>query len=203
MFFKRKQTFDPSNIESVLAACQKNDSLAQQALIRLYFGFVKSISLRYITNKQDADEIINDSFLKVFINLSHYDSTQPFKAWLRTIVVRTAIDYYRRNQKFQNEDDFEKVVLVDETPDVIDSISGDEILQLIQQLSPAYHLVFTLYVIDGYTHREIADMLGIKEGTSKSNLQDARRKLQLMLRSENPNIYYMYEFNKTKKMHEN
>ncbi len=150
----------------------KGDQRAQKALIRLFIGFVKSISLRYVTNN---------------------DQTQPFKAWLRTIVVHTAIDYYRKAQKYQLQIDIDEVDAVDFNPDIISKISAEEILALIQKLPPAYRMVFTLYVVEGYNHREIADLLNIKEGTSKSNLQDARKKLQKMILVAYPYLYYTYE----------
>jgi RNA polymerase sigma-70 factor (ECF subfamily) len=201
-FFKRKATFDPTDHDSVLSACLGGDQQAQRALIKLYFGYVKSIALRYVNNPMDVEEIINDSFLKVFTNLKLYDPSQPFKAWLRTIVVRTSIDYFRRDMKLGYLDDIEKIAVVDDSHDVLDTMSGEEIMKLVHQLSPVYRMVFTMYVIDGYSHREIADMLGIKEGTSKSNLQDARRRLQALIRNENPNVYYLYEY-KNKKTYEN
>jgi RNA polymerase sigma-70 factor (ECF subfamily) len=149
--------------------------------------------LRYVTNKEESEEILNDVFLKVFNNLHKYDQTQPFKAWLRTIVVHTAIDYYRKAQKYQLQIDIDEVDAVDFNPDIISKISAEEILALIQKLPPAYRMVFTLYVVEGYNHREIADLLNIKEGTSKSNLQDARKKLQKMILVAYPYLYYTYE----------
>jgi RNA polymerase sigma-70 factor (ECF subfamily) len=192
-FFKKKTSFDQNDEPTVIAACLELDSQAQKALIRLYYGYTKSICLRYIPDYTIIDEVINDSFLKVFNNLNKYDQSKPFKAWLRTIVVNTAIDYYRKNQKLQKHDDYEKLEIADLEADAVSKISADEILKLVQQLSPAYRMVFTLYVIDGYSHKEIAEMLGIKEGTSKSNLQDARHKLQSMILKVNPNMFVAYE----------
>ena len=171
----------------------KANPYAQKALIKLFLGFVKSISLRYVTNREESEEILNDVFLKVFNNLHKYDPTQPFKAWLRTIVVHTAIDYYRKNQKYQLQIDIDEIDAVDFNPDIISKISSEEIMTMIQQLPPAYRMVFTLYVVEGYNHREIADLLNIKEGTSKSNLQDARKKLQKMILVAYPQLYYVYE----------
>jgi RNA polymerase sigma-70 factor, ECF subfamily len=192
-FLRKKESFDSNNLESVIAACLANNSQAQRALIKMFLGFVKSIAMRYTIHNEGSEEIINDSFLKVFHNLKKYDNTQPFKAWLRTIVVHTAIDFYRKNVKYSKYEDYEKVNVLDLNDDILSKISADEILALVQKLPPSYKMVFTLYVIEGYTHREIADMLGIKEGTSKSNLQDARIKLQHMILKANPNAYMAYE----------
>lgn len=191
-----RSEFNPDDPESVIAACKRNNASAQRALIKLFFGYVKSISLRYSSDDQDADEILNDSFLKVFTNLDKYDEKQSFKAWLRTIVVNTAIDYFRKNKQkadYTSYDEAEKQFVFDENEDIISRISAEEILSLVQQLSPAYRMVFSLYVIDGYSHKEIAEKLGIKEGTSKSNLQDARRRLQYMISKVYPKLHAAYE----------
>ena len=178
--------------------------MAQKALIGLYYSFAKTISMRYVENKQEVDEIINDSFLKILNNLPKYDHSQPFKAWTRKIIVNTAIDHFRKNRQFNYnmQSDIEDIGDVEVDENIISKISSDEILSLINKLSPAYRIVFNLFVIEGYTHHEIADMLGISEGTSKSNLMDARRKLQGMINSAYPYHYNTYQF-KLSKVHEN
>jgi RNA polymerase sigma-70 factor (ECF subfamily) len=200
--FRKKAVFNPDDTDSILSACLGKDPNAQRALIRLYYGYAKSICMRYSSDDQAAEEILNDSFLKVFNNLHKYDSSHHFKTWLRSIVVNTSIDYYRKSlheTAFLNSEGLE---FTDLKEDVISKISAEEILSLVRNLSPAYRTVFTLYVIDGYTHREIAEMLGIREGTSKSNLQDARRRLQAMILKVNPQLYYAYEL-KTLRPNEN
>jgi len=191
--FKGKSDFKPEDPESVIAACRHDNPSAQRALIKLYYGYVKSISLRYSSDNDLADEILNDSFLKVFNNLHKYDEKQAFKGWLRTIVVNTAIDYYRKSNQAPDYEDLDNVHVADITEDAVSRLSSEEILGLVRKLTPAYRTVFSLYVIDGFTHREIAEKLGIKEGTSKSNLQDARLKLQSMILKSNPNLYSAYE----------
>jgi len=192
-FFKGKGIFHIEDLESVIAACRQNNTQAQRALVKLFYSYVKSISLRYSSDDQVAEEILNDSFLKAFNNLHKYDENQPFKAWLRTIVVNTAIDYYRKSIKQPVYQDYDQVQVADISEDIISHMAAKEILAMVRQLTPAYRMVFTLYVIDGYSHREIAEILGIREGTSKSNLQDARRKLQSMIFKANPNLYAAYE----------
>ena len=144
------------------------------------------------------EEIINDGFLKVFTNLAKYDSTQPFKAWLRTIMVNTAIDYYRSNKKYQLQISIDDVTLTDFDDDIISQLSVEEMMGLVRKLSPTYRMVFMLYVVEGYKHREIAERLGIQEGTSKSNLQDARHKLQEMIRINYPHLFDIYALRKNK-----
>ncbi len=199
--FWGKRDYNPEEPESVVAACKRDDPSAQRALVKLFYGYVKTIALRYSSDNQTADDILNESFLKVFNNLQKYDEKQAFKGWLRTIVVHTAIDFYRKSNQFPDYENLDNVHLADLNEDAISSISAEEILALVQKLSPAYRMVFSLYVIEGYTHKEIAEKLGIKEGTSKSNLQDARKKLQSMILKSNPNLYTAYAL-KTVRNHE-
>ncbi len=197
MFFKKK-TFSADNLESVIAACLDNNSQAQRTLIGLFMGYAKSICSRYSANEQEVEEIINDGFLKVFTNLSKYDSSQPFKAWLRTIMVNTAIDFYRSNKKYHLQISIDDIDTPDFDDDIISQLSAAEIMGLVQKLSPTYRMVFMLYVVEGYKHKEIAAKLGIQEGTSKSNLQDARLKLQEMIRTHYPHLFDIYSVKKHK-----
>ncbi len=204
MFFRKKPiSFDEDDINSVIQACLKNNADAQHTLIKQYHSYAKSICLRYSSVKEDAEEIINDGFLKVFHNLHQYIHTQSFKGWIRKIMVNTAIDYYRKHQKYQFHEDVSELERMDDVnEDVISKISASEILKLIQNLPTSYRMVFTLFVIDGYSHKEIGNMLGIQEGTSKSNLRDARAKLQKMIKNNYPHLYLAYGL-KSNKIHEN
>lgn len=202
LFGRKKNNFAPDDLDSIITACLAKNQQAQRVLIKLFWSYVKSISVRYVSNAKEAEEVINDCFLKVFNNLAKYDHSRPFKAWLRTIVINTAVDHYRRNHKYTHHVDLDDIEIISLDEDVISKIAAEEILNLIQRLPPSYRMVFTLYVIDGYSHREISDLLGIKEGTSKSNLQDARRKLQLMIKNIHPQLYLAYAL-KTTKVNEN
>lgn len=190
--FKKKSRFTEDDLASVLIACRTGDERAQRYLIGQFMGYAKSICQRYTSHSAETEEIINEGFLKVFTHLDRYDPTQPFKAWLRTILVNTAVDYYRRQQKWVHQVSLDELDIIDWNDDVIAAISAQEILALVQQLPPAYRMVFTLFVVEGYSHREISDMLSIQEGTSKSNLRDARRKLQHMIKRHYPALYQQY-----------
>ncbi len=182
----------------MIAACIDHNNEAQRTLIKLFLGYAKSICSRYSSNEQEMEEIINDGFLKIFTNLSKYDNSQPFKAWLRTIMVNTAIDYYRSNKKYRLQMPIDGLEIADFDEDIIGQLSADEIMKLVAKLSPTYRMVFMLYVVEGYKHREIAERLGIQEGTSKSNLQDARLKLQEMIRINYPHLFDVYGLRKIK-----
>lgn len=147
---------------------------------------------RYANRQEDAVEILNDGFLKVFREIHRYqpaysDVVSSFKGWLRTIMVYTAIDHFRKNQKHHIVRELDSVVYevsaVDE--DAIDKLSYEEIIRAIQELSPGYRTVFNLFVIEGLTHEEVAAQLGISTGTSKSNLSKARKQLQKILFKQN------------------
>ena len=151
-----------------------------------------SVCLRYTSRHEDADEICNDSFLKIFKEICNYnplyaDEVNSFKGWIRKIMIYTAIDHLRKNNKHSFTGDFESSVIymTDNEENALDRMSYAEIIAAIQQLSPAYRTVLNLYIIDGFTHDEIAKQLDIAVGTSKSNLFKARQQLQQILRNEN------------------
>ena len=151
-----------------------------------------SVCLRYAKRNEDAVEIYNDSFLKIFKEIYHYkplytDEVSSFKGWIRKIMIYTAIDHRRKNNKHSFADDFETSViyLPQNEENALDRISYEEIISAIQQLSPAYRTVLNLFIIDGFTHEEIAKQLEISVGTSKSNLFKARQQLQQILKNEN------------------
>jgi RNA polymerase sigma-70 factor, ECF subfamily len=194
LLFKRNALFNEQDLSSILDACKDGNAPAQRLLIRQFAGYAKSISLRYAASFEEAEEIVNECFLKVFLNLNSYDKAQPFKAWFRTIAINTAIDYYRKNIKGRGQLSLDELDVPDWTNDVLSEISAAEILTMVQSLPPAYRMVFTMFAIDGYSHKEIADMLGIQEGTSKSNLRDARRKLQNMIKLNFPHLYQLYNW---------
>ena len=148
----------------------------------MFYAYGMSITLRYAESRDEAVAILNDAFMKVFTNIVKYDLDRPFKPWLRKIIVNTAINYYHRNKKSQHLENLEMAEGKLSTDEHITSgISYDEIITMVRQLTPGYRTVFNLFVIEGFKHREIADMLNISIGTSKSNLAKAKRNLQSIL----------------------
>ena len=172
------------NLGLILKGCLKGNRASQERLYRYYHPYGMSISLRYSQNRLEAREILNESFLKVFNKLNKYKNTKPFQLWLRRIIINTAIDFYRQKQRqplfmtidnaFQVADDTENDFEIDTTIDA---------LPILQQLPPAYRIVFNLYVMEGYKHQEIAERLGISINTSKSNLARAKQKLKALIGS--------------------
>lgn len=177
-------------LSDLLSGCLQNHRRSQELLYRQFYGYAISICLRYAPDRESALEVLNDGFLKVFTRLEQYDSAQPFKSWLRRILINQAIDHYRQEIRHQH-DDIDKAEYIPslEAADSLSQLAHQELIELIQRLSPAYRVVFNLYVMDGFTHEEIADQLGISVGASKSNLSRAREKLRLLLKHLNNDEY--------------
>ncbi|MEO1053924.1 MAG: RNA polymerase sigma factor [Bacteroidota bacterium] len=179
-------------LHSLLKGCQKNDRESQQLLYQHFYGYSMSVCVRYSSTEDEAKEILNDGFMKVFTKLDLYDQKRSFKAWLRRILINTALDHYRKNLKHNNEVDIYLGENQYSEVNVVDDLSYNEIIGLVQCLSPAYRTVFSMYVIDGYTHEEIGEKLGISVGTSKSNLSKAKANLRKMLVKSDNEAYAKY-----------
>lgn len=171
--------------EELLQKSLRGDRKSQEKLYRQFYGFAMSVCVRYTQSRDEALEIVNDSFLKVFTKGDQYDSKYPFKAWFRRIIVNTALDFYRSQQKHYFHENIEEAYEVssnDSSP--LSQLNHEEIIMLIQRLPSGYKMVFNLFVIDGFSHEEISNQLGISVGTSKSNLSRAREALRKMILKE-------------------
>ena len=171
-----------SDIENALIeGCKKGKPKAQEGLYKHFYGYAMGICLRYANSKDEASEILNDSFLKVFEKIDQYDQSKLFKAWLRRILINTSIDYYRRNNKHYNHLELEKARREEHDYDVVNQLNAEDILKVMQQLPDNYRLTFNLYEVEGYTHEEISELMQIPVGTSKSNLSRAKQKLRALV----------------------
>ncbi|MFT5168659.1 MAG: RNA polymerase sigma factor (sigma-70 family) [Saprospiraceae bacterium] len=164
-----------------ITACVNKERWAQKQLYEEHYSKMIGVCLRYSTNREDALDILHDGFLKVFNNISKYQPGTSISAWIRRIMVNTSIDFYRKSIRRRTEDIEQAFDLSGNDADAISQCSEKEILIAVQALSPAYRAVFNLYVIEGFSHREIATQLGITESTSRSNLVKARSKLKATL----------------------
>jgi len=167
----------------LVRGCIINDRMAQEQLYKQFHGPMASICMRYTRNEHDAIEVLHSGFLKVFKNIDRFDSTKAsLYTWIRTIMVNTAIDFLRqKNRWYVSHGELEKVETGGIDPEAVDRLSVQELLKLVQKLPPATQAVFNLYVIEGYTHKEIGTLLGISDGTSKWHLSEARRLMQSYL----------------------
>ncbi len=165
----------------LVQGCLRKDRDSQRLLYQHYYSYGMSVCLRYCRSRDEAKEVLNDGFLKVFQKIDQYRMDTSFEAWLRRIMINASIDHYRKEMKHYNHYSNEKISISNGQASAIDEMAHEELMHLVQQLTPAYRAVFNLYVIDGFTHDEIANVLQISEGTSKSNLSKARENLRAML----------------------
>ena len=149
-----------------------------EKLYRHFYGYAMSIALRYSNSREEACEIVNDSFMKVFDKLGQYSEESSFKGWFRRILINTSIDYYRKNVKYYADMDIEKANQQLCDASVVDELSKDEILGVLRELPEILRIIFNMYEIEGYSHSEISDNLGIPPSTSRTYLARAKQKLR-------------------------
>jgi RNA polymerase sigma-70 factor (ECF subfamily) len=163
----------------LIEKCLAHEPKAQEALYKRFASRMYGVCLRFSRNTLEADDLLQEGFIKVFNYLKDYRFEGSLEGWVRRTIVNTAINYHKHKAKELSEVSIEK--MDSEAPvaeEAIDRMSADELLLLIQQLPEGYRVVFNLYVIEGYSHQEIGELLGISENTSKSQLSRARMSLQ-------------------------
>jgi len=165
----------------LITGCINNERWAQKKMYEDNYPVMMATAMRYAGNNEDALDILHESFIKIFKNIYKYQTGTSVNAWIRKIVVNTAIDFYRRDMRRKSEElDVASYVNTD-IPDAVSNLSSEEILKALQRLPYSYRSVFNLYVIEGYSHREISEMMNINESTCRSNLVKARTKLRDIL----------------------
>jgi RNA polymerase sigma-70 factor (ECF subfamily) len=162
----------------LIEGCLQGNSKMQYELYQRFAPKMYGVCLRYAANAEEAEDVLQEGFVKVFRKLQSFRSEGSFEGWIRRIFVNTAIEQFRRKTYLQPITDREEATVEGGHLSVLDDLAERDIIGLVQQLSPGYRTVFNMYVIEGYTHREIADALGISEGTSKSQLSRAKLILQ-------------------------
>jgi RNA polymerase sigma factor (sigma-70 family) len=188
---QKKVHWTSEQLSLVLNRCRMNERGAQKELYCNYYGFAMSITLQYSSCYDAAVDRANDSFLKVFKALKNFDpvydrSSIIFIAWFRKILTNTCLDHIRSNRKELIADvKIEDVSISHQGETAEDWLQHKDLVKCIQQLSPAYKAAINLYVIEGYSHAEIAERFHITEGASKSNLFKAKRRLQVLLKTHN------------------
>ncbi|MCP4438645.1 MAG: sigma-70 family RNA polymerase sigma factor [Aureispira sp.] len=165
----------------LIKGCLNEERWAQKKLYESNYGKMMGVCLRYSNNSEDARDILNEGFVKVFRYLHRYKIGTSLNSWIRRIMINTAIDFYRKAVRHRTEDIEQAQYTPSGGEDAISRYSTQEIMKVIQQLPPSYRAVFNLYAIEGYSHKEVANTLGISESTSRSNLVKARTKLKVML----------------------
>lgn len=169
-------------LPDLIKGCIRGNRTYAAALYEHFAPTMFGICLRYANDYHTAEDILQEGFIKVFHHLDRYRFAGSFEGWMKRIFINTAIEYYRRSTKHTGHTEIGEMTQASSSHQVaIEELAQQDLLRLIQQLSPGYRAVFNLYVIEGYSHKEIADLLKISEGTSKSQLARARHLLQKMI----------------------
>ena len=167
------------NLDELIEGCISCNRHAQNRLYELFASRMLMVCLRYASNRDEAEEALQEGFIRIFTHISQYRHTGSFEGWIRKIMVNVSLQRYRDRTRLYPivnlEDEHTTHASANET---LSKLGVKDLINLVQKLPPAYRLVFNLYVFEGLKHREIAELLGISEGTSKSNLSDARNILQ-------------------------
>lgn len=198
-----KKSYTPEQLDSIIMKCQQGDRKYQQLIYEMYYGKMLGVCLRYAGQMEIAKDYLQDGFIKAFLRIKKFDFRGSFEGWLRRIIVNNIIDMMRKQKySFVDVDGVnEKFVKAEKNEEEEDEseigqlkkLTEDEILQQIQSLSPAYRAVFNLYIVEGMSHKEIAEMLNISEGSSKSNLARAKANMKKLIRE-----YYASKYGKIK-----
>lgn len=167
----------------LLEGCRRGDRRMQQELYNRFASKMYGVCLRYANNAEGAEDILQEGFIKIFNKIDSYRGEGSFEGWIRRIFVNTAIEHFRKKIYLQPITETEENTVEGKYLSVLDSLAEKDIIQLVQQLSPGYRTVFNMYVVEGYSHKQIAEILGISEGTSKSQLSRAKLILQDLVKT--------------------
>jgi RNA polymerase sigma factor (sigma-70 family) len=181
-------------IEEIILGCQHQEPKAQQMLYQRYAARVMGVCVRYADSKDDAKDMFQESFIRVFKSIDKLQNRAVFEGWLKRLVVNTALTYLQKNKKYQTQLNEEVLIETTENEDyrqILANFSRDDLVKLINRLPTGYRTVFNLYVIEGYAHQEIAEILQTSETNSKNQLMKAKRALQKMINEQN--LYENYE----------
>jgi RNA polymerase sigma factor (sigma-70 family) len=160
--------------EQIIQGCLNRDMKAQKALYQHFSSAMYAVCLRYSNTKEDAKDILQDGFVKVFSKLNQFTGKGSLEGWMKRVFVNTALEHYRVNKIYQQQSDVDQAYSVAEASQAIGKLTQKEILAVMNSMATGYRTILNLFVIEGYSHAEIAEMLGINEGTSKSQLSRAR-----------------------------
>jgi len=162
------------NEADLIKGCLNGDSKMQEELYKRFAPKMYAVCLRYSNNAENAQDLLQEGFIKIFRNLSRFRGDGSFEGWIRRIFVNTSIEYFRKKTNLFSITEKEDLVVEDSSLNALDRLAEKDIILLVQELSPGYRTVFNLYAIEGYSHKEIGTMLNINEGTSKSQLARAK-----------------------------
>lgn len=175
-------------MEELINGCKSGDRKSQQQVYKLFYGKMYGVCLRYTKNEDQAKDILQDGFIKVFNSIEKFNFQGSFEGWIRRIIVNTAIDFFRKSKtdflllsEDQAMEDFSETVEDEEEEEGEYEFKASQVIEAMNQLSPAYRTIFNLYLFENLTHKEIAEKLDISVGTSKSNFAKAKKNLRKIL----------------------
>lgn len=172
--------------EQLVKACISGNASAQKEFYDLFAKKMMGVCLRYTNNYEEAQDVLQDGFVKVFTKLSKFVNKGSLEGWVRRIMVNTALDHYRKNKKFQKDVEIDAISFKLEKQEfIIENINAKDLLKIIQTIPEGYRVVFNLFAIEGYSHKEIAEQLGVTESTSKSQYSRAKKMLRKILIEKN------------------
>lgn len=191
--------FYPENEQELINRCLKNEARAQEELYKKYARKMYGVCLRFAKNKPDADDILQESFIKVFGNLKYFKFAGSFEGWIRRIITTTAINFYKKNLRYTQELDINKMEESLYIEDISDqTVEKEELVQYMQELPDVNRIIFNMFVIEGFSHKEIGALLNIPENTSKSHLHRAKHELQKkVLKTQKVKTYSLWQVMKT------
>jgi len=170
--------------EQIIDGCANNDRKMQKELYDKYSPVLYAICLRYARNRDDAKDILQDGFVRIFLNINQFSRQHSFEGWMKRIMINTSITHYKQNSKYYYQQDISEVEQTTVLTEHFDSdeFTREELMNVLQSISDGYRMVFNLYVLEGFKHREIADTLGIDVATSKSQFHRAKKIIQEKLK---------------------
>lgn len=167
------------NEAQLIKSCRKGDRLGQKELYNRFARKMMGVCYRYVNDTETSADLLQEGFIKVFQNLDSYTGVGSFEGWIRKIMVNTALEYLRKNDVLREAADLDHIAELSQSDcSVVSSMTADELMKLVQELPPGFRTVFNLFAIEGYSHKEIGDMLDITESTSRSQYTRARQLLQ-------------------------
>lgn len=179
----------PIEESDLVAACQAREERAFRLLYNHYAPLLMSMAMRYTSRSEEAEDILQESFIKIFKSIEQFKPEGSFEGWIKRILVNTAINHFHKQNRLRERSSSleEAAIFQNEDADAIDQLSAEELIDQVRQLPEGYRLVFNMYVIEGYDHQEIAKMLNISTGTSRSQLAKAKKKLKETLQAQGRN----------------
>ena len=174
----KPDTVNDIELGKIIEGCRQNKRSSQERLFAVFYNYAMTVARRYTGNTETAEEVVNDAFFKVFTKMHYLSGEQPFRLWLRRIVINTAIDRFRAQIGDLPQTELQSWHEIQTESGIVEDLTREQVLAMIDRLSPAYRAVFNLFTVDGFSHEEIAQALQISVGTSKSNLARARQHLK-------------------------